>query len=100
MLSSIGLTIWTLSLVDDYDYQKREDKFFSSDSLRRTMLIIEVCTFVGSIIGIVYYLFVAALHSQKFLRSDNNTILSYNAASSQSKGSSEPLIIGNGLEVD
>ena len=42
MLSSIGLTIWTLTLVDDYDHEKGRDTFFSSDSLRRTMLIIEV----------------------------------------------------------
>ena len=99
MLSSIGLTIWTLSLVDDYDHEIGRDTFFSSDSLRRTMLIIEVCTFLGSINGIVYYLFVAALYSEKFLRSENNTIQSFNC--SHTIGPSEPFLKDNNrLEVD
>lgn len=59
-------TIMAFSTVSKFKAAFPDGQFFSSLSLRRTMIYLEICSFLGSLITIIVYLILATLSSQKF----------------------------------
>jgi hypothetical protein len=59
-------TIMAFSTVSKFNAAVPEGEFFSSLSLRRTMIYLEICTFLSSLIALMVYLAFATVTSQKF----------------------------------